>query len=255
VPGKSGAQIQRPVSEEEELKTLRRPTMPKRVTTEIPKTEGRRALKSVLDPMERISEVLFGVIMALTFTTTLGIATANDIKVQAMLIGALGCNLAWGIIDAGVYLLTSVNRQAQKLMTLRSIKTAPDPAAAQRAAAATLPPALASALSPEQLELLRQKLSEMPLDEARPRLTRQDWIGAAAVCGLSFLSTFPIVVPFLFASDTRLALRISNVVAITMLFVCGYAFGYRSGLRPLATGLSMIALGGLFVGVAIALGG
>lgn len=226
--------------------------MPKHVTSEIPKTEG-WPFKSVLDPMERISEVLFGVIMALTFTTALGIATADDMKVQAMLIGALGCNLAWGIIDAGVYLLTGVNRQAQKLLTLRSIKTAPNLAAVQRAVAAALPPALASTLSPEQLGLLRQKLNETPLEEARPRLTRQDWIGAAAVCGLSFLSTFPIVIPFLFASDTRLALRISNVVA--MLFVCGYAFGYRSGLQPLATGLAMIALGGLFVGVAIAFGG
>ena len=65
-------------------------------------------LESVLAPMERISEVLFGTIMALTFTCTLGIATADNIKIETMLIGALGCNLAWGIIDAGVFLLTNV---------------------------------------------------------------------------------------------------------------------------------------------------
>jgi VIT1/CCC1 family predicted Fe2+/Mn2+ transporter len=56
-------------------------------------------------------------------------------------------------------------------------------------------------------------------------------------------------------TDARLALRVSNAVAIVMLFFCGYAFGYRSGLRPWATGLSMVALGGALVGVAIALGG
>ena len=50
-----------------------------------------------------IQAVLFGVIMALTFTCTLGVATADDIQVKTMLIGALGCNLAWGVIDAGVY--------------------------------------------------------------------------------------------------------------------------------------------------------
>jgi hypothetical protein len=33
--------------------------------------------KPVLDPMERISEVMFGLIMALTFTCTLGVATAD----------------------------------------------------------------------------------------------------------------------------------------------------------------------------------
>ena len=56
-------------------------------------------------------------------------------------------------------------------------------------------------------------------------------------------------------SDARLALRVSNVVAIVMLFFCGYAFGYRSGLRPWVTALSMVAVGGALVGVAIALGG
>ncbi|HWX36355.1 MAG TPA: hypothetical protein VNZ53_54190 [Steroidobacteraceae bacterium] len=34
-------------------------------------------LKRVLDPMERISETLFGLIMALTFTRTLGLEMAG----------------------------------------------------------------------------------------------------------------------------------------------------------------------------------
>ena len=54
----------------------------------------------VLDPMERISETLFGLIMALTFICSLGIATAGNIKIQTMLIGALGCNLAWASLTA-----------------------------------------------------------------------------------------------------------------------------------------------------------
>src|SRR3954452_22181619 len=50
---------------------------------------------NVLDPMERISETLFGLIMALTFICSLGVATGASINIQTMLIGALGCNLAW----------------------------------------------------------------------------------------------------------------------------------------------------------------
>jgi VIT1/CCC1 family predicted Fe2+/Mn2+ transporter len=75
------------------------------------------------------------------------------------------------------------------------------------------------------------------------------------LCLLSFLSTFPIVIPFIFISDARLALRVSNAVAIVMLFCCGYAFGCRSGIRPWAAGLSMVAFGSALVGVAIAPGG
>ena len=65
----------------------------------------------ILDPMDRISEVLFGLIMALTFTCTLGVAIADNIQVRTMLIGALGCNLAWGIIDGGVYLMARLNER------------------------------------------------------------------------------------------------------------------------------------------------
>ena len=68
----------------------------------------------VLDPMERISETLFGLIMALTFICSLGIATGSNINLQTMLIGALGCNLAWGIVDGGLYLLGQINSQGDK---------------------------------------------------------------------------------------------------------------------------------------------
>ena len=211
--------------------------------------------KPVLDPVERISETLFGLIMALTFTCTLGVATADSIKVHTMLLAALGCNLAWGIIDAGVYLLARINHQARKDLTLRAMRQAPDLETAQRIIADALPPLLASVLPPEQLELMRQKLHGLPETSGRPRPTKRDWTGALGLCLLSFLSTFPIVIPFIFMTDARLALRVSNAVAIVMLFFCGYAFGYRSGLRPWAAGLSMVAFGSTMVSVAVALGG
>jgi hypothetical protein len=212
-------------------------------------------LGRVLDPMERISETLFGLIMALTFICSLGVATAGNIKIQTMLIGALGCNLAWGIVDGGLYLLARINERGGKILTLRAIRQAPDPETAQRAIAEALPPELASILPPEQLELLRQKLQQLPKPSGAPRLTKPDWIGALGLCLLSFLATFPGVIPFIFLSDAKLALRTSYAVAIVMLFCCGYVFGYHSGLRPWAAGLSMVAVGSALVGVAVALGG
>jgi VIT1/CCC1 family predicted Fe2+/Mn2+ transporter len=113
---------------------------------------------------------------------------------------------------------------------------------------------LASALPPDLLELIRQRLLHLPESEG-PRLTKRDWLGAIGICLLSFLSTFPIVIPFILIGDARLALRLSNAVAIGMLFVCGYAYGRCAGFRPWAAGLSMVAVGAALVGVAIALGG
>jgi VIT family len=211
--------------------------------------------KPVLDPMERISEVMFGLVMALTFTCTLGVATADNLKVHSMLVGALGCNLAWGIIDGGIYLLARLNDRGRKILMLHAVRAAPDLDAAQRIISIALPPLLASIMSAKQLEAIRQKLRELPAPAERPGLAKHDLIGALGILLLSFLSTFPIVIPFIFVGDARLALRISNAVAIVMLFICGYLFGSRSGLRPWATGLSMVAVGAALVGVAIALGG
>ena len=58
-----------------------------------------RFFRGVLDPIERISEILFGLIMALTFTGTLSAASAGRAEVREMLLGAIGCNLAWGLVD------------------------------------------------------------------------------------------------------------------------------------------------------------
>jgi hypothetical protein len=209
----------------------------------------------VLDPMERISETLFGLIMALTFICSLGIATGANINIQTMLIGALGCNLAWGIVDGGLYLLARINERGDKILILRAIRQAPDSKTAQRAIADALPAELASVLPPEQLELMRQELRQLPEPPGRPTLTKRDWTGALGLCLLSFLATFPVVIPFIFLSDAKFALRVSYAVAIVMLFCCGYAFGVVSGLKPWAAGLSMVAVGSALVGVAVALGG
>jgi hypothetical protein len=207
-----------------------------------------------LDPMDRISEVLFGLIMALTFTCTLGVVTAGHIEIRTMLVGALGCNLAWGIIDAGVFLMARFNERGRNIIQLRAVREASDVAEAQRIIAAALPPLLASVVPADHLEAMRQKLVRMPAPGA-PRLTTRDWLGAIAICLLSFLSTFPIVIPFLFIGDARLALRVSNGVAVAMLFVCGYMFARYAGFRPWTTGICMVAIGAALVGVAIALGG
>jgi VIT1/CCC1 family predicted Fe2+/Mn2+ transporter len=205
--------------------------------------------------MERISEALFGLIMVLTVTSSLSIATGDHSSIRTMLIGALGCNLAWGIIDAGMYLMARLNEQGRSILLARAVREAADDAAAHRAIEEALPPLLASSLGPEQLELLRLRLRQLPEPPARPGLTGRDAYGALAVCLVVFLTTLPVVVPFAFMGDPRFALRISNAIAISMLFLCGYGFGHYSGLPPWPTGLSMVVVGGVLVGIAVMLGG
>src|SRR6187399_1516569 len=73
-----------------------------------------------LDPVDRLAEVVYGVLVVLTFTlayrgiearygTPEGITTA----VQRMLLAAIGCTIAWGLIDGVMYILTSMFERSQ----------------------------------------------------------------------------------------------------------------------------------------------
>ena len=218
-----------------------------------PLTEAPR--RRVLEPIERISEVLFGLIMVLTFTGSLSIAEAGRDDVRAMLIGALGCNLAWGLIDAIMYLMACLSERAQGLRTIQAVRRASSPEEAHRVIADTLPAPVAEALPAAELERVRLHLSRLPEPPPHPRLRSEDWRGALAVFLLVFLSTFPVVLPFLFLREAAPAMRLSNIIAIVMLFLTGYAFGRSAGHRPWVMGASMVVLGGVLVAVTILLGG
>ncbi|HEX6975919.1 MAG TPA: VIT1/CCC1 transporter family protein [Vicinamibacterales bacterium] len=169
--------------------------------------------EAILDPLARISEVLFGLIMALTFTTTIDAAGGGRGEIRTLTFGAIGCNIAWGLVDAVMYLVNLL------------------------------------------VERGRAFLSAAPGTVPRAQLGLDDWRGAFAVFLLVCLSTFPIVIPFLFIRNAALALRTSNLVAIAMLFGCGYALGRYGGFNALKTGLAMVLLGVVLVAITIVLGG
>jgi hypothetical protein len=212
-------------------------------------------MKRALDPIDRLSEVLFGLIMVLTFTGSLSVYEAGREDIRTMLVGALGCNLAWGIIDAVFYLMGCLAEKSRGLLTFRAVREASDHGRARDLIADALPPVVASVLEPAELETMRLRLLELPKPPERARLAWDDGRGALAVFLLVFLSTFPVVIPFLVMRDPVPALRVSNVIAVALLFGAGYAFGRLTGRRPVWMGSAMVLLGSTLVGITMALGG
>jgi hypothetical protein len=172
-----------------------------------------------------------------------------------MLIGALGCNLAWGIIDGVLYLMGCLAERSRALLTLRALRATTDVERAQRILAGALPPLLASVLQPAEFEAIRQRLNQLPEPPERAGLRKDDWLGGLGVFLLVFLSTFPVVIPFLFMQHATLALRASNAIAITMLFFTGWVYGRCTGHRPWVMGIGMVIAGAALVALTIALGG
>lgn len=215
----------------------------------------RKPIRDLLDPIDRVSEVLFGLIMVLTSTNTINVISAGRAEIGIMIMGALGCNLAWGIIDAALYVMGCLDERASDLQVARALRQTADPPEARRLIAEALPETLGFTISTDQADAMRLKLLQMPEPPAAPKLTNHDALRALNICLWVFASTFPVVIPFFFIPDVRPALRLSNAIAIGMLFFCGYAFARCTGLRPWPTGALMVAIGCALVGVAIALGG
>ena len=211
--------------------------------------------KPVLDPVERLSEILFGLIMALTFTGSFSVATAERSDVRELLVGALGCNIAWGLIDAIMYLMGCLNDRGMLLRTLWSVRNATSPARAHAAIRAEVPAIVADELAPEQLERIRRRIVGMPLAGTRPSLNSEHLRGAIGVFLIVVCSTLPVILPFVFTQDVGLAMRLSNAIAVLMLALIGYAYGRASALPAWGTAAAMVSLGLVLVALTIALGG
>jgi hypothetical protein len=208
-----------------------------------------RTVKRVLEPAERIAEVLFGLIMVLTFTGSLSVAEAGRADVRSMVVGALGCNLAWAVIDGIFYL------KGRNLATYKAVLGAKTPEQARRLIAGALPAVVVQLLTVDELDRLRERALGLPEPPTHVRLDRRSWLGAWAVFLLVFLSTFPVALPFMFLENTSLAMRMSNTVALVMLFLAGYAYGRVIHRSPVAIGAVAVFIGLVIVTFTIALGG
>jgi hypothetical protein len=67
----------------------------------------RQTIRWPPDPIDRQSEVMFGLRMTLTFTGPMRLALGAEAMVREILLAALGCNIALGLVDATIYLQTA----------------------------------------------------------------------------------------------------------------------------------------------------
>jgi hypothetical protein len=213
--------------------------------------EGRERL---LDPVDRICEILFGLIMAVTIVGSLAIAGAGREDVRTVTAAAIGCNLAWGLVDAVMYVVRTVAERARNHALARAVK-AVDAERGRGLVAHALPDSVAAIAGTPEIEGMRLRLLDLR-PEDRPVLGPRDLLEAVGIFLMVVLATFPVVVPFLLTDDVATAMRMAQAVTLVMLFLAGFAFGRYAGYaKPLRMGLAMAAFGALLIAVVKALGG
>ena len=209
----------------------------------------------VLSPVDRVSELLFGLFMALTFVGAVSAADAGRDDIRKMLVAALGCNLAWGLVDAVMYLVRTVTDRGRSLTLVRSVRTAPDAAAGRALIERSLSRAVAGLVSPAEIEAIRGRIVALPSVPARPTLRADDLLASLAIFLIVVASTFPVVLPYVFIGDVGAAKTVSRVIALAMLFFGGLALGRYAGYGSWKVGFMMVGLGTALVTAINALGG
>lgn len=209
----------------------------------------------VLSPVDRVSEVLFGLFMALTFVGAISVTEAGRDDIRAVLAAALGCNLAWGLVDAVMYLVRTVADRGRLITLIRAVRAAPDAETGRMIIAGSLSKIAAGLLSASEIEAVRGRILALTDVPERPRLKADDFLAAFAVFVLVVASTFPVVLPFVFIQDVGTAMTVSRVIALAMLFLGGLALGRYAGYGSWRAGLMMMALGSVVVAAVMALGG
>lgn len=211
-----------------------------------------------LDPGEIFGEILFGLIMVLTFTLGAGIAvTKGPGAIRTLLATAVGCNIAWGIIDGAMYVMGSLLERGRRNRMLLFLKQAPDGASAMAAIGGELDPDLERLTTADERAKLYRGILAMAarVEPEPPRITREDLAGAVASGLLVILTAFPAAIPFMVMEDHHLALRTSNAFLVAMLFLCGFFWARYTGVNRWRAGMLMMLSGLFLVKVAMLLGG
>jgi hypothetical protein len=208
----------------------------------------------ILDPIERVSEMCFGLFMALTFVGAVSAASSGPDAGRTMLSAALGCNLAWGLVDAVMYLVRTITSRGRRLGIAIAVRDAPDGAVGVKLLREALPPVERWLLSDAELEAIHARLAGAALPD-RPRLHLRDLRGALGIFVIVVVATFPVALPFVLISDVPKALFVSRVLTLAMLLAGGVALGRHAHYGGWKSGLALLALGVALTMAIIALGG
>ena len=217
-----------------------------------------RTLHRHLDPGDTLAELIFGLLMVLTFTLGARLLGPDEpTDGRELLAAAIGCNIAWGIIDGFLFILGRAFERLRVMNVLNSLRMAGDEPSAMAVLRTELDgdlPALADAAHRERFYAsIAAAARGTPV--ARAKLLAEDLRGASHVFFLVVVTAVPAALPFLVWDDAYLALRVSNALLIACLFVIGFLWGRHVGARPLLAGTLIMSIGIVLVLIAIPLGG
>lgn len=225
-----------------------------------------RLLGNFLDPIDVLSAAFFSILFALLFTLSYGILIFSGVIDPSFSSGygtdlfftILGAVTIWGAIDGVMYVLTAVFQRKERHRLLQYIQAADKDERAVDAIADELDFVLEPITNDEQRIHLYYDILAY-LRQAEPQevgLQREDVVGALTSVLVSVLIVLPSLSPLLLLPEnTALAIQISNILSVFVIYITGYGWGQYTGANPWKTGLILASVCLSLVLAAIFIGG
>lgn len=215
-------------------------------------------IERFLEPAEWLGELLFGLIMALTLTLGAGVLVAegpDDTK--QILKDVAGCLLAWSLIDAIIFMMNSMFERSRTTWLIDALQKVAHEEQGLTLIHKELDPTLEKVTTEsERLRLYRDIFRNVQSAEVPKTTIQAEEIGGAVVTFLMVMfSAVPALAPFLFIDDRRLAMMVSNCLLLGTLFLVGFWWAREAKTQPWSTGLAVLLIGAVMVGIAKLLGG
>jgi VIT1/CCC1 family predicted Fe2+/Mn2+ transporter len=220
----------------------------------------------MLDPIDWLVETIVAILVLLTFTLAFAFYELNAdpdfpvtvADVNELIVGILGATLAWGMINGVLYAMVAVFERGESHRLLTNIQNATTQAEGVEASAEELDHILEPITGQEKRQVLYTDILEH-LHDSQPqpvRLKGEDMVGAVGCIVVAIIAVLPSLLPLLLLrSNYELAMRLSNLISLAVLFYAGYSWGKYSGSNPWKIGVFLVLMGVLLVMIALPLGG
>lgn len=216
------------------------------------------AIAGSVEPSDWWGAILFGLVMALIFTLGAGSSLDDgETSSRDLLVSVVGCNVAWAMIMAGMFIVDAMFERGSKARLIMDVQKSASEEEALALVRDHLDRDLEVVTSEEDRERLHRAIlvTVRKLVPPRNTLRGSDLIGAGVVFVLVTLTTLPAIVSFLVIDNVRIALRVSNVLMVLMLFLVGFLWAGQTNTNRWVAGLCIMLLSIGMVGIAELLGG
>jgi hypothetical protein len=193
----------------------------------------RKFLGAYTSASERYAEAFYGIIMVTGCTGMVSLGVPKEeAGVQFMLWTALMVNILWGLIDGFTVVYGSMVDEVASDVAVNNVRSGKDVETATEEVLDALDSSLVGKLSDQDkakvVEVIRSAKSYAPYkNKVRwPEIKR-----ILAIFSIDFVTVFPVSIPFIFATDITVAVRLSFIIATVLMAILGYQWAKYARMK------------------------